>query len=102
MSYLTTIGLLKYGFVEDARRIMEKYIKTHARLFRRYKTFHEKINAVTGDRSGNYDYELQLGFGWTNAIFYRYIQLLDSLDNGEALYAEPKSSKPPYKLALPH
>lgn len=102
LEYLTVVGLLKYGFVEDARRLMEKYIKTHAALFRKHKTFLEKINGVTGEPSGSYDYELQLGFGWTNAIFYRYIQLLDSMVTGEQLYVEPKPPKPPYKLALPH
>lgn len=102
LEYLTVIGLLKYGFVEDATRLMEKYIKTHAALFRKHKTFHEKINGVTGLPSGTYDYELQLGFGWTNAIFYRYIQILDSLQKNESLYIEPKPESPPFRLAIPH
>lgn len=102
LEYLTVVGLLKYGFLDVARRLMEKYIRTHAKLFREYKTFFEKINGVTGEPSGRYDYELQLGFGWTNAIFYRYTQILDSIDKGEALYVEPKLQMPPYKLAIPH
>lgn len=102
LEYLTVIGLLKYGYVKESRRLMEKYIKTHAALFRKHHSFHEKINGVTGKPSGNYDYEHQLGFGWTNAVFYRFIQLLDSLGKDEKLYVEPKASEPPYKLALPH
>ncbi|MDP3941871.1 MAG: trehalase family glycosidase, partial [bacterium] len=102
MEYLTVIGLLKYGNVTDAARIMKKYIATHAALFRKYNTFHEKINGVTGERSGTYAYTQQLGFGWTNAIFYRFTLLLDSIDSNEQIYSEPKSPQPPYRLALPH
>ena len=102
MEYLTVIGLLKYGFVEDAKRLMLKYIKAHAALYRKFDTFMEKINAVTGEKAGTYTYALQSGFGWTSAVFYRYIEILESMQNGEDIYVQPKSENPPYKLAIPH
>lgn len=80
LEYLTVIGFLRYGFLNDARRIMEKSVRTHAWLFRKYGTMYEKIDGVTGDKPLDYQYPNQTGFGWTNAVFYRYIQLLDSMD----------------------
>lgn len=80
LEYLTVIGLLNYGFTKQATRIMKKSVKAHVTLFRKYGTFFEKINGETGDKSDDFHYPTQSGFGWTNAIFYRYIKLLDELD----------------------
>jgi len=102
LDYLTVIGLLKYGYVGIAVRIMKKYLKTHARIFRKYGTFFEKIDGVRGNLPKNYHYTTQSGFGWTNAIFYRYIQILDAIESGENIYVEPKFPNPPYKLSIPH
>ncbi|HVZ66848.1 MAG TPA: trehalase family glycosidase [Patescibacteria group bacterium] len=102
LEYLTVIGLLKYGFVDDAKRIMNKSVTAQGNIFRKYKTFFEKINGETGDINGNYHYAQQAGFGWTNATFYRYVQILDALENGENIYVEPKGDTPPYKLSIPH
>ncbi len=102
LEYLTVIGLLKYGFVKDAKRLMEKYIKTHAKIFREHKTFFEKIDAVKGDIGVDFHYQSQGGFGWTNAAFYRYIQILDTLERGDNIYAEPKAELPPFKLSIIH
>jgi len=102
IEYLTAIGLLKYGYIDDAKRLMNKYLKTHAMLFRKYGTFFEKIDVIKGERGHNSFYLNQDGFGWTNAIFYRYIEILKSLNNGEELYAQPKADNPPYKLSIPH
>jgi alpha,alpha-trehalase len=102
LDYLTVIGLLKYGYIDDATRLMKKYIKTHATNFRKYGTFLEKVNAVTGDKAGAFHYESQDGFGWTNAAFYRFVHILDDLEQGKELYQQPKSENPPYKLAVIH
>lgn len=102
LEYLTIIGLLKYGYIEEAKRLMEKYIKTHAAFFRNYKTFAEKLNGETGEKADTFHYEMQQGFGWTNAAFYRYIKILDALEAGENIYAEPRGEKPPFKLRVIH
>lgn len=100
LEYLTVIGLLRYGYINDAKRIMSKSVKTHARLYRKYKTFFEKIDCNTGEPSVGYKYAMQEGFGWTNAIFYRYIQILDALDSGQQIYKEPTPKDPPYDLVI--
>jgi alpha,alpha-trehalase len=102
LEYLTVIGLLRYGYKDEAGRIMESSVKTHARLFRKYKTFFEKIDGKTGEPSVGYAYAMQEGFGWTNAIFYRYIQILEALDAGQQIYKEPATKTPPYDLTILH
>ncbi len=100
LEYTTVIGLLRYGYQEQARRIMKNSVKTHAKLFRKYKTFFEKIDGETGEPSIGYKYTMQEGFGWTNAIFYRYIQILEALENNQQIYQEPLSEQPPYNLLI--
>jgi len=102
LEYLTVIGLLRYGYTGEAKRIMISSVKTHAKLYRKYNTFFEKINGETGKPSVGYKYAMQEGFGWTNAIFYRYIQILDAIDKDQQLYKEPRTQQPPYDLSILH
>ena len=100
VEYLTIVGLLRYGFVEDAKRIMQKSLKTQAKAFRKYGMFFEKINGETGDRAGDFHYENQGGFGWTNAVFFRYTKILDFLESGNEPFLGQQST-PPFALAFP-
>lgn len=102
LEYLTVIGLLNYGYVKEAREIMENSVKAHAALFRKYGTFFEKINGETGEYSATFHYAGQQGFGWTNAVFYRYIKILDDMDSGKNIYIDSKNSQSPYELSLLH
>ncbi len=100
LEYLTVVGLLKYGFIKEAEQIMKKSVETHARLFRKYGTFFEKIDGVRGDKPSDFHYQTQAGFGWTNAIFYRYVKILEAIESGVDIYQTPKSKTPPYELAI--
>jgi alpha,alpha-trehalase len=102
LEYLTVIGLLRYGFIPEAKRIMESSVKTHAKLFRKYKTFFEKIDGKTGEPSIGYKYAMQEGFGWTNAVFFRYLQILNALETKQQIYKEPLSENPPFILQILH
>jgi alpha,alpha-trehalase len=102
LEYLTVIGLLKYGFTSHAKRIMEKSIKAHATLFRKYHTFFEKINGKTGLPGSGALYGDQDGFGWTNAAFYRYVMILDQLETMKSIYTLPKPKTAPFELAILH
>ncbi len=102
LEYLTVIGLLRYGFVDDARRIMENSVKAHGAAFRKHGTFFEKLNGENGETGKGAQYIDQKGFGWTNAAFFRYISILDSMDSGKQIYFEPRPSEPPYELAILH
>ena len=50
LEYLTVIGLLKYGFTEDAKRIMNKSISAHSKVFRENNTFFERIDGEKGTK----------------------------------------------------
>lgn len=102
LEYLTVIGLLRYGYVEDACRIMKNSVKAHAASFRKNGTFFEKLNGETGETGSGALYGDQQGFGWTNATFYRYIQILGALENGQEIYKKSTSQDPPYDLLILH
>lgn len=100
LEYLTVIGLLRYGFIEDAVRIMKKSVEAHSRVFAKYGALLEKLDATTGEKPKDFWYASQLGFGWTNAIFYRYVKLLDLIDAKQGNIYAPESLEagPPYSL----
>lgn len=102
LEYLTVIGLLKYGYINEATRIMKNSLNAQSKIFDKYKTFFEKIDGVRADITSDYHYKGQSGFGWTNAAFYRYVQILDFIESGKDIYSSPKNSEPPYKLSIPH
>ena len=104
LEYLTVVGLLRYGFIEDAKRIMLSSLNAHAQIFRSYGTFFERIDGKKGDKPTiDYHYSIQSGFGWTNAVFFRYIKILQAIENGENIYVFGETQKkPPYELAIIH
>jgi neutral trehalase len=81
---------------------MQKSIKAHAAVFRKYHTFFEKLDGETGEKGKGALYGDQEGFGWTNTTFYRYIQILDILESGTNMYEDKKTAEPPYNLAIIH
>ncbi len=102
LEYMTVIGLLKYGFITDATRIMKKSLKAHATLFRKHNTFFEKIDGSNGNSGKGALYGDQKGFGWTNAVFYRYVCILDALNAQESIYDKTNQTTPPYELSILH
>lgn len=100
LEYLTVIGLLRYGFVEEATRIMKKAVKANINIFKKYGALLEKIDATTGEKPETFWYPAQLGFGWTNAVFYRYVKLLELIENkqGDIYNGQKQNGEPPYSL----
>lgn len=100
LEYLTVIGLLRYGFTEDAVRIMEKSVKANYAVFKKYGMLLEKLDATTGEKPKDFWYPSQLGFGWTNGVFHRYIKLLDEIKEKKGKYLSDERLKkgPPYSL----
>jgi len=64
-------GLLNYGYVDDARRIAEKWISTLSAVYSDHHQFFERVDVDTRALpSEGYDkYPVQEGFLWTNASF---------------------------------
>ena len=81
---------------------MEKSVKAHGAAFRKHGTFFEKLNGETGGPPRNFQYASQKGFGWTNAAFYRYVHLLDAINEGVEIYKQPQPDEPPYGVSVIH
>lgn len=98
LHYLVVMGLLRYGFTDVSVPLMSTYVESNAQAYRKYLAMLEKMDGLTGDMPPAYWYPTQLGFGWTNAIFYRYIKLLSSIEKKEEIYAPSQNSGPPFTL----
>jgi alpha,alpha-trehalase len=69
-------GLWDYGFIEDARRLATKWLDLNVKIFRKTGQFWEKYDVVHEKIGRAGHYPTRAGFGWTNAIFVRLVQLL--------------------------
>lgn len=81
LHYLVVEGLKRYGYHEEARKIALQWVKTNLDWFNRHGVFMEKYN-VTNPRKKPLEgvYPSQTGFGWTNAVFVRFVKDFDLLD----------------------
>lgn len=74
---LVVDGLLSYGFEAEALRIADKWVSTVDRKFKQTGKIYEKYNVLDPDaEAGNAVYPDQHGFGWTNGVTFKFIQLL--------------------------
>jgi alpha,alpha-trehalase len=80
LNWFAADGLLKYGYVSDARRVAGKFSHTVRISFEKEGTIHEKYNVET--ESSNVEliagYQNVVGFGWTNAVYVEMEHLLQS------------------------
>ncbi len=79
LNWFAAYGLLKYGYVDDARRVATEFTHTIHTSFEKEGTIHEKYNVETG--SSNVEliagYQNVIGFGWTNAVYVEMEHLLN-------------------------
>jgi alpha,alpha-trehalase len=102
LHYIVCIGLLRYGFIDEAKKLMQEFLEANNNAFDKHNKLPEKMDGATGDLPPTYWYPTQLGFGWTNAVFYRYTQILTSLEQVGTIYVLPQPPTPPYELAITH
>ncbi len=70
-------GLLQYGYEEEALRIARKWVDTVNLKFQATGKIYEKYNVIDPlSEAGNAVYPDQHGFGWTNGVTHKFIQLL--------------------------
>ncbi len=71
-------GLLNYGHYCEAGRLTEKWLDLNLKVFEETGKMWEKYDVVKGAVGhGDYRYETQAGFGWTNAVFLRLCKEFD-------------------------
>lgn len=100
LHYLVTIGLLRYGYTDEAKKLMTEYLDVNTAAFNKHGALLEKMDGENGDMPPDYWYPTQLGFGWTNAIYYRYIKIFEALDKHQSLYAKSETKTAPYDLQI--
>lgn len=80
-NWLAVKGFENYGFDADARRIACEFTGTVDRSFARTGTIVEKYNMYLGnakvDITAGYKQNM-VGFGWTNGVYLKMMQLLDA------------------------
>lgn len=82
LQYIVVEGLKRYGYEAEARRIAIAWIKANLAWFEKNGVFLEKYNVVNPSKAPNEGvYPSQSGFGWTNAVFVRFVRDFKLLDD---------------------
>lgn len=77
LQWMAVGGLLRYGYREEAREIMQRWLASNQRVYRHEGKMMEKYNVVdTTLLSGGGEYPTQDGFGWTNGVALGFRDLL--------------------------
>jgi len=79
LQWMAVGGLLRYGYTEDAREIMTRWIALNRKVYRDTGKMLEKYDVQdTTLLSGGGEYPTQDGFGWSNGVALGFRELLRS------------------------
>lgn len=82
LQWIAVNGLLRYGFLEEAREIMTRWLALNEKVYKDTGKMMEKYNVEDLTLlSGGGEYETQDGFGWTNGVALGFRKLLNDLDS---------------------
>ena len=77
MQRVVAEGLLRYGYVDEARRIGEKYIALVDNCLETTGNLWEKYNVVDGNVEVVDEYKMPAMLGWTFGVYYWFCRFLD-------------------------
>jgi alpha,alpha-trehalase len=78
LQQIVTEGLQRYGYVDDAQRLREKWLDMCATLHAKTGVLWEKYNVVNPEEEGEAGlYGHVTGFGWTNGVAVEFVRRLD-------------------------
>ena len=81
LQWICVKGLLNYGYTEEAKDIMTRWLALNEKVFKNTGKMMEKYNVEDLSLlSGGGEYETQDGFGWTNGVALGFKQILEELD----------------------
>ncbi len=81
LQWMAVQGLLNYGYQEEAKDIMERWLALNERVYKDTGKMMEKYNVEDISLlSGGGEYETQDGFGWTNGVALGFKKLLDEME----------------------
>lgn len=77
MQWITYCGLKRYGYRAEAHEGARRWVKNNIAVYREHGCLMEKYNVVSSGLAGTGgEYEVQAGFGWTNAVLLRLMKEL--------------------------
>lgn len=77
MQLIVVMGLLNYGYEDDAKRIAKKFVDLIERTFLETGDLWEKYNVVSGNTDVASEYETPKMLGWTFGVYSVLKNLLD-------------------------
>ncbi len=81
LQWMAVKGLLAYGYQEEAKDIMERWLALNKKVYKNTGKMMEKYNVEDISLlSGGGEYETQDGFGWTNGVALGFKELLESME----------------------
>ncbi len=69
LQYITIVGLDKFGFKAEAKRIAEKYVMLVEKVFEETGNLWEKYNVVEGNINVTNEYEMPAMMGWSAGAY---------------------------------
>jgi len=79
LQYIAVKGLLNYGHNNLAKTIVERWMALNEKVFKTSGKMLEKYNVKNMQlESGGGEYPTQDGFGWTNGVYSKFHQMLNS------------------------
>lgn len=84
LQWMAVNGLLAYGYKEEAKEIMQRWLTLNEKVFKNTGKMMEKYNVEDLSLlSGGGEYETQDGFGWTNGVALGFKKILDEIEASE-------------------
>ncbi len=81
LQWVAVKGLLNYGYEEEAKEIMQRWLALNEKVYENTGKMMEKYNVEDISLlSGGGEYETQDGFGWTNGVALGFKALLEQLE----------------------
>ena len=79
LQWITFVGLTNYGYDDLAMEAARRWLNLNKQVFRKTGKMMEKYNVVdTTLMSGGGEYPTQDGFGWTNGVYLKMLEELNS------------------------
>lgn len=81
LQWIAVNGLLSYGYKQEAKEIIERWLRLNEQVYKNTGKMMEKYNVVdTSLPSGGGEYKTQDGFGWTNGVALGFKKILNDLE----------------------
>jgi len=78
MQWIAFCGLENYGFTDEAKAGASRWVEDNITIYREHGRLLEKYNVDFSGLAGTGgEYEVQDGFGWTNAVLIRLMRALE-------------------------